>query len=282
MDRQALRIANLLVGNAETAACIEVTLGGFEAEFLCMTSFALAGALQGARLNGAPIDNWCVHRAEAGDILTLDFPSLGCRSYVALGGGVDVDPVMGSRSTCLRGGFGGCHGRALQRGDLLGRMTIEGKPIQGIPGHLVPSYSHEPTLRVVPGPQNDYFREEGFAAFCSSRYQVTGRSDRMGCVLSGPEIRHSNGADIISDGVVTGAIQVPGNRQPIILMADAQTAGGYAKIGTVASFDLPLAAQLLPGDGVRFEAISLLEAREIHLKQEYCFRRLMKDAQSRI
>ncbi|MHC1742414.1 MAG: biotin-dependent carboxyltransferase family protein [Syntrophobacteraceae bacterium] len=275
MDRQALRIGNLLVGNAEDAAGIEVTFGGFKAEFLSDTPFAVTGADQKARLNAAPITNWSCHGAEAGDILTLEFPTIGCRTYVALSGGVDVAVVMGSRSTYLRGGFGGFHGRALQQGDVLDRGAVAGRPIEHIPAKYIPRYLEEPTLRVVPGPQDDCITDEGMAAFLSHPYEVTRRSDRMGCALSGPEIQHRAGADIISDGIVSGSVQVPGNRQPIVLMADAQTTGGYVKIATVASFDLPLAAQVLPGSRVRFEAISLLEARALHLKQEYFFRNLI-------
>jgi biotin-dependent carboxylase-like uncharacterized protein len=276
MDRQALRIANLLVGNRETDACLEVTLGGFKAEFLGAASFALTGADQRARLNGEPLPNWARRHAEAGDVLTLDFPRSGCRTYVALGGGFDAVPVMESRSTYLRGGFGGHRGRALRPGDILHRGEATGEPVEEIPKRLIPRYTNEPTLRVILGPQAESFTAEGIAAFLSGCYEVTNRSDRMACTLSGPEIPHRMTADIISDGTVAGAIQVPGNRQPIILMADAQTTGGYAKIGTVASFDLPLVAQLLPGGHVRFEAISLLEAREIHLRQEYFFRSLHK------
>ncbi len=280
MDRHALRIGNLLVGNPENAAAIEVTFGGLKAEFLGSTLFALTGADLGAHLNGAPLAHWKRHAAVPGDLLCLDFSRLGCRAYIALAGGVDVPVVMGSRSTYLRGAFGGYEGRSLRRGDVLQRGPSQGVPIDSIPSHLIPVYTAEPTLRVVLGPQDDRITEEGMASFLTSPYEVTQRSDRMGCVLSGPEIRHREAADIISDGVVAGAIQVPGSRQPIILMADAQTTGGYVKIGTVASFDLPLAAQLLPGNRVRFETVSLLEARAIYLKQEYRFRRLREQASS--
>lgn len=274
MDRHAMRLGNLLVGNPEDAAGIEVTLGCFKAQFLCATAFALTGADQAAWLNETLIANWASYRAEAGDILSLDAPSLGCRSYIVLSGGIDVPPVMGSRSTYLRGRFGGFQGRALQRGDVLDRGTDAGNAVWRIPESLIPPYSDQPTLRVILGPQNDCITDAGTAAFMSHPFEVTRRTDRMGCALSGPEIHHRGGADIISDGVVPGSIQVPGNRQPIVLMADAQTTGGYVKIATVASFDLPLAAQLQPGNRVRFEAVRLLEAREIYLKQEYLIRNL--------
>lgn len=273
-DRQALRLANLLVGNPQTAACIEVTLGGLRAELLCDALIALAGADPQARLNGEPIACWASHRVEAGDVLTLESPVLGCRTVLSMAGGIDVPIVLGSRSTCLVGGFGGYRGRALQPGDLVECGEQRGNPLPQVPASCIPLYSDEPALRVVPGPQDDAFTEEGLAVFFSSPYEVTPRSDRMGCVLRGPEIAHRLGADIISDGVVPGAVQVPGSRQPILLMADAQTTGGYAKIATVVSFDLPLAAQLRPGSRVRFEPVSLLEARAMYLTQEYHFRKL--------
>ena len=282
MDRQAARIANLLVGNRETDACVEITLGGFKAELLRATRFALAGADQAARLNGQPIANWTCLDAEAGDVLMLDFARSGCRSYLAIAGGVDVPPVMGSRSTYLRGGFGGYEGRPLRKGDILRCGRAEGSPVyeHELPRGIIPQYTDEPVLRAVMGPQDDYITPEGIAAFLWESYETTTRMDRMGCALSGPPIAHGKGADIISDGIVAGAIQVPGSKQPIILMADAQTTGGYVKIATIASFDLPLVAQLQPGCRVRFKAVSLLEAREIYLRQEYRFRNIREKMRS--
>lgn len=277
MDLQALRIANLLVGTSEGAACIEITLGGFAAEALCTTRFAVTGADQEIRLNGTTVLPWTSHRASPGDVLTLDYPRLGCRSYLALGGGVDVAPVMGSRSTYLRGGFGGYQGRALRREDVLHCFEAGPTGGPGVPSRLIPPYAEHPVLRVVPGPQEQSFTEAAIRAFFSQSYEVTHRADRMGIALMGPEIAHGESPDIVSDGVIPGSIQVPGSRQPILLMADAQTTGGYAKIGTVASFDLPLAAQLRPGSRVRFELIGLLEAREIYLKREYLLRSLRRD-----
>ncbi len=272
-DRQALRLANLLVGNPETAACIEVTLGGFQAEFLSSAHVALAGADPQASLNGRPIACWASHRVKAGDVLKLEPPVLGCRTVLSIAGGIDVPIVLGSRSTCLLGGFGGYRGRALQPGDLIECGEQRGSPLPQVPASCIPPYSDEPVLRAVPGPQDDAFTEEGLAVFFSSVYEVTPRSDRMGCFLKGPEITHRWGADLLSDGIVPGSIQVPGNRQPVLLLADAQTTGGYAKIATVVSIDLPLAAQLRPGSRVRFEPVSLLEARAMHLRQEYLFRK---------
>jgi biotin-dependent carboxylase-like uncharacterized protein len=273
MDGFALRAGNLLVGNEQNDAAVEITLGGLRAEFLGDLHFAVTGGDFEARLNGEAISNWVSHIAGRGDVLTLDSVRFGCRGYLAVAGGIDVPLVMGSKSTYLRGGFGGLEGRALRRGDILGCGSAPWPPIPEIAADLLPKYRDQPVLRVVLGPQDDLITEEGVAAFFSSPYQVTERADRMGCVLSGPTISHNKGADIISDGTIGGAVQVPGNGQPIVLMADRQTIGGYVKIATVVSFDLPLLAQLLPGSMVRFTAVSVFEAREIHLKQEFMLRR---------
>ena len=276
MDRMALRIGNVLVGNQEGEAGLEITLGGFKAEFLSDMSFAVTGVDHCASLNGRSIPNWTSLSAAQGDLLTIDQARSGCRFYLALAGGIEAPLVMGSKSTYLRGGFGGFHGRRLARGDILRIGRPVGKPITEHPATLIPRYSDEPLLRVILGPQDDRISEEGLASFLSQQYQVSERSDRMGCVLRGPAITHKDGADIISDGTIAGAVQVPGNGQPIVLMADCQTIGGYVRIATVVTFDLPLLAQVRPGCAVRFAAISLLDAREIYLKREFRFRRFLE------
>jgi biotin-dependent carboxylase-like uncharacterized protein len=272
MDRFALRAGNLIVGNPAGAAGIEVTLGGFEAAFLDACGFALAGGDLTPALNGRSIFNWRNYRAARGDVLTLDQARLGCRAYICIAGGVDVPVVMGSRSTYLRGRFGGYRGRALQKADVIACGDETGPAMHELPAELIPGYCGEPLLRVVPGPQDDYFTSEGLEAFFTGTFELTDRWDRMGCMLSGPTVMHSRGANIISDGTLAGAVQVPGNGQPTILMADCQTTGGYPKIATVTSFDLPLIAQLAPRGRVRFQAVSLVQAREMHLKLEYRFR----------
>jgi biotin-dependent carboxylase-like uncharacterized protein len=257
MDPLALRLGNRLVGNAAAAAAIEITLGDFEAIFLSGIAFALTGAELDARLNDRPVPNWTCLRASPGDRLDLGLPGRGCRAYLALAGGIDVPPVMGSRSTYLRGGFGGFQGRALAAGDVI--ATAGPAPflsVSACPVHLIPRYVSDPLLRVIVGPQEDRFTPQGLEAFFSNGYALTARSDRMGSVLQGPPISHCRGADIISDGIVPGAIQVPGSGQPIILAADGQTVGGYAKIATLIGVDLPLT-----------------EARELLLRQEYRLRR---------
>lgn len=268
MDQAAYRIGNLLVGNQGHEASLEITLGGFLARFLRDTWFALTAPASGARLNNRPIATWTCHRATEGDLLSLEYGKKGARWYLALAGGVEVPKVMGSRSTYLRAAFGGFHGRSLVPGDILESGPPRGPGLFFPPPlDLVPAYSPEPVLRVILGPQDDQIKAEGLSIFFKETYKVSQRSDRMGCVLEGPAIGHKTGPDIISDGTAFGSIQVPGNGQPIILMADRQTVGGYVKIATVISIDLPLIAQSLPGFKIRFQAIGLEEARELVIKK---------------
>ncbi len=274
MDQTALRVANGLVGNAPQAAGIEITAGGFRAELTGEVRFAVTGPEIEIRVNQEAIPPWTTCTASGGDILTVGLAKQGLRAYLALSGGIDVPPVMGSRSTYLRGGFGGFRGRALMKGDILAIARTPGPPfpMRRAPSSLIPPYSEHPKLRVVLGPQDDYITPDGLALFLGEKYAVTARCDRMGILLEGPRIAHRFGADIISDGTLPGAVQVPGNGQPALLGADCQTTGGYVKVATVISSDLPLVAQIVPGGTVSFETVTLLQAREITLKREYQLR----------
>lgn len=274
VDPDALRIGNILVGNDPFAACVEITLGKFQARFLHDTVFALTGPnTHHALLNHTPIPTWRALTARKGQILRLTQPLQGLRDYLLLRGGVQVPLVMGSSSTYLRGKFGGHEGRALRAGDVLYTGQARGHYSGHYPQHLIPRYSPNPELRVVLGPQDDAFSQISLHTFANSPYLVTDRTDRTGCRLSGPPILHEAKADIISDGLALGAIQVPGNGQPLILLADRPTTGGYAKIATVVSVDIPLIAQAMPGSKVKFKIISLYEARELYLHREFAVRR---------
>jgi biotin-dependent carboxylase-like uncharacterized protein len=277
MDPWAYRVGNLLVGNAGEAAAIEITLGGFEAEFLAETSFAVTGVNEGIRVNDRPAATWSAAPARPGDRLTIPYARQGARDYLSLSGGVEVPPIMGSRSTYLRGGFGGLKGRALRKGDVLEGGAPQGAACgDSFPTVLIPPYDRCFTLRVVPGPQDDEISEEGLKAFFGGVYMVTPRSDRMGCILDGPEIGHRRGPDIISDGTAFGSIQVPGSGRPLILLADRQTTGGYVKIATVITVDLPLIAQALPGYEVRFQAVTVQEAQGLLRKREKALENFLK------
>jgi biotin-dependent carboxylase-like uncharacterized protein len=274
MDQHALRIANGLVANPPGAAGIEITLGGFRAKFMNDATFAVTGHDAHTTLNQQVIPLWTCCEAAEGDILRVQSTGRGLRSYLAISGGIDVPLVMGSRSTYVRGGFGGFQGRALARGDILPMAESALSPISNrrAPGRLIPTLHDKPILRVIPGPQEDQFTSGGVAALLNSDYVVTDRCDRMGLVLDGPRITHRHGADVLSDGTLPGSVQVPGNGLPVLLCADCQTTGGYAKIATVIRTDLSLVAHLMPGSSVRFQAITLLEARRVYLEREYRLR----------
>lgn len=267
MDQQSLILANLLVGNDPSAAGLEATLKGPELLVLQENCIALTGAEASPQLNDRPFPTWTATRVRPGDRLSIGQATRGLRLYLSVAGGIDVPQVLGSRSTYLPGRLGGLAGRALQKGDLLAAGsptrpldTIES---QTVSPDLIPAFSREVTLRVILGPQDHLFTPEGIATFLNAPYRVTPQADRMGYRLSGPVIRHSRGHDIISDGTAFGSIQVAGDQQPIILLADRQTTGGYPKIATVISVDLPLVAQARPGARVRFQSVTLPEAHRL-------------------
>lgn len=266
MDLRSYETANRLVGNAEGEAALEATLIGPVIELCADTVFAVAGADLGLQLNGAPVSTYCAHSAKAGDRLSFAARKSGCRAYIAFRGGIAVPPVMGSRSTDLKAGIGGHIGRKLQSGDVLPLGTASDVPFYGI-AEKEDFSAPVKTLRVVMGPQDDRFTDAGIGAFLQGEYAVTPQSDRMGIRLGGTAVETKNGSDIITDGICMGAVQIPSDGQPILMMADRQPTGGYAKIANVISADLPLAAQLIPGDRVRFQAVSVQEAQQLLLAQ---------------
>ena len=261
MDSYSLIIANLLVGNDEGAACLEITLLGPRIRVLCNTLVALTGADLNPALNDDSMPMWETTGVGPGDIISFGHQKAGCRSYLAVAGGIDVPLVLGSRSTYSRSRLGGFEGRPLRSGDRLqsgqpGPFTVT----KSLPPECVPVHQTEHAMRVVLGPQDDHFTEEGIHGFLHSDYLISVRSDRMGCRLEGPPIEHRAGADIVSDGVPAGAVQVPGDGLPLVLLADRQTTGGYAKIAAVVTVDLPKLAQAEPGQRVRFSAVTEDEA----------------------
>jgi len=269
MDPFALQVANALVGNSLDEAALEMTVATAVGPTLRATAsclIAVTGADLSLRVNGRPLPVWMAIFVRRGWIIEFGGRKRGCRAYLAVAGGIGVPPIMGSKSTYLRGGFGGFEGRALRGGDLIpiGQPAFHLPSLAGkeFPPDRIPKYSDAPEVHVVLGPQDDYFTEEGIATFLSSEYRVSPTSDRMGYRLQGPEIAHKGQADIISDGIALGAVQVPADQQPIVLMADRQTTGGYPKIATVISADVPLLAQCLPGAStVTFKAMTVEEAQ---------------------
>jgi biotin-dependent carboxylase-like uncharacterized protein len=266
-DSYACRIGNLLVGNLEAAAVLEITLMGFEARFRYAAVAAVTGADLQPALNGRPMPLWTAVPVAAGDTLAFQGPVCGCRAYLAVGGGWDVPVVMGSRSTNLGAGFGGYEGRALQAGDILpGRPPEPYRHCAGrtIPDQIRPVYTSDGVLRVIAGPQADQFTAASRQRFYAAVYTVSGKSDRTGVRLDGPVLdKHAGAPDsILSEGIVAGAIQVPGDGQPIVLLNETVT-GGYRKIAAVIAADLPLLGQLAPGDTVRFQEADIPVATDL-------------------
>lgn len=261
MDSFALRIANALADNSEESACLEMTLHGPTLRALGPCYVALTGADMQPVLNDQRIEMWSAYPMKNGDVLSLQDARRGCRSYMAVSGGFNVPRVLGSRSTYIRGNFGGYEGRVLRRGDILRgeQMSVRSK-VRYLGREDIPDYLESPKVKVLIGPQDDFFTEKGIETLLSSEYEVTPESDRMGYRLKGPPIEHSGEPEIISDGVAVGAIQVPGSGMPIVAMRDAQTTGGYPKIANITYVDLEKMAQLRPGDKVKFEQVELEEA----------------------
>jgi KipI family sensor histidine kinase inhibitor len=266
LDADAHAAANRALGNPENAAAIECTVAGPALRFLAPVHVAVAGAdleawLERADLGAWPVPPGAAVLARPGNRLRFAGRRAGCRAYVAFRGGIDVPVVLGSRSTDLQAGFGGLDGRALAAGDELAVLpSAEGRPDRERPPVRL---SSSVTVRVVLGPQADHLEPESVARFSSTAWRVGPTSDRVGCRLEGERLRHRGPAEILSDGMVPGSIQVPPDGLPIVMMADGPTTGGYPKIATVVTVDLPLLAQLVPGEGrVRFEVISIEDAQQ--------------------
>lgn len=265
MDRYSYILANRLVGNQDQDAALEITLNGPELLFENDSLIAVTGADLTPSVNGIGIPLWTSVRVEGGSRLTFGARRAGARSYVAIAGGIDVPVVLGSRSTHTSSQTGGMKGRALEQGDvLIGRAPFPHTCAtigHCVPERLRPVYTTLTTLRVLPGPQRSSFSEHALEVLTTSPYRLSSQSDRMGYRLVGPKLAHTGQGQWISDGTAMGALQVPPDEQPILLMADRQTTGGYPKIAVVISVDLHLAGQLMPGDTVAFRMTTLSEAQ---------------------
>jgi antagonist of KipI len=271
-DRLAMRIANLLVGNPENAATLEMTLTGGTLEFDEGSIVALAGGVCDCRIAGKTAPTWQAVGVSAGEVLLCGGLKTGARLYLAVQGGFDTRPIMGSASTSLAGNFGGIEGRGLRKDDLLGVRKGSHSRVRTLkPGILDALYSRGP-IRVTRGAQHDWFDAEAFDTLLCSSYTVSEESNRSGLRLQGEPIPSRVGTQLLTEGVSLGAIQVPHNGQPIILFVDQQTTGGYPKIANVISADMHRVGQLRPREPVRFaevtipEAVRLLREREEWLK----------------
>ncbi|MFC4776980.1 5-oxoprolinase subunit PxpB [Paenibacillus sp. GCM10023252] len=294
MDGWAASVANILVGNSEHMALLEVTLAGpallAEKDML----IAVSGAYMAPSLNGEELPMWRPVLVKRGDVIDFGRSLSGCRAYLAVAGGIDVPAVLGSRSTDLRAGLGGYEGRRLLAGDplpcpgaapgswaarwiaALGENAGRRHPATAAwyappPSHIYGGGSEQDgiiSLRVMPGREHGQFSEAARERLCRERYKVAPASDRMGCRLDGPPLARLTRAELLSHGVVPGAVQVPPGGAPIILAADCQTTGGYPIIAHVASVDMPRLAQARPGDTIRFSPVSLGTAQRLLAERE--------------
>lgn len=286
MDLFAHRVANILVGNDESAATLEMTLHGPQLEFGEDALIAICGADLSPSIDGIPVPEGKPVRLRAGAVLKFGACLTGCRAYLAVGGGFALPPVLGSRSTYEIARIGGLDGRALRRGD---RLPVGETPANLYPGlgsdlvrsshafaapkwavnqHIEKLGRSPQTVRIVPGIHWEVFPAATRECLISAEFRVAPESSRMGYRLDGPAIELENPLEILSQAVAFGTIQVPPGGQPIVLMADRQTTGGYPMIADVAGVDLHLLAQLKPGDRLRFELVSLAQAQALWLRRE--------------
>ena len=281
LDPFALRVANLLVGNDEHAAGLEITLGSLQLRFEGECIVGWCGGDFNVQMGSRTLPAGHIAHLQAGDELKFGRAQLGCRCWVAISGGIDVPLVLGSRSTDLRATFGGLEGRALHDGDQLSfgsfrrSQTAATEDISSWAGphDWVSPVKRYPVLRFVRGADWSRFDDSSLQRLTSEAFNVSPDSDRMGVRLDGPELKREDEGDLISEAVAPGTVQVPPSGKPILLLGDCQTIGGYPKIAYVITVDLGIAAQLRAGDAVRFAEISLEDAHLLLMEREHDFDR---------
>jgi len=275
LDPFALRVANLLVGNDEGAAGLEITLGGLQLRFNDERIVAWCGGEFDVQIGSRALPAGHVAHLQRGDELKFGRAQIGCRSWLAISGGIDVPVVLGNRSTDLRANFGGLEGRALRDGDVLSLCTWRGSPLQGAgisswtaPHDWASPATRHPNLRFIRGADWNRFNDVTIQRFTIHEFSVSPDSDRMGVRLDGPELKRQDETDLISEAVAPGTIQVPPSGKPILLLGDCQTIGGYPKMAHVITVDLAIAAQLRPGDRVRFSEVAMADAYRLLLERQ--------------
>ena len=279
MDTRSASLANILVGNDENEGVLEVTMMGPTIEFTADNIIAVTGGDLSAALDGAPLTTYKAILVRAGQTLSFAAPKSGARAYVAFAGGLDVPVVMGSKSTNLKSKIGGFNGRKLEAGDEIPfaapKTSLPNLIMRKLPVPDFSAKSHE--IRVVLGPQDDCFPQSSIDTFFNNEYTISNEYDRMGCRMQGPVIKHKVGGDIITDGISFGAVQVPSHGNPIVMMADHQTTGGYTKIGNVISVDLPILAQCMPGHKIHFKWISIEAAQYWYCREKKEYKELKEE-----
>lgn len=261
MDYESYYLANALLGNDYNCGVLELTLYGITFEVLHSTSMSSAGAEMELTINEEPFETGTAVDLVKGDIVKFGGVKKGARTYIAFSGGLDLPKELGSYSTHTRSKMGGYKGRVLKAGDIL---PVKGKTVEHNFPVITKILTEDTEIRFIPGQQNDRFDSVNKRIFTESEYTLTKDSDRMGCRLEGPAVESADDDDILSEPTQFGSIQVPKNGQPIVLLADRQTAGGYKKIGTVAKVDLTKIAQKKPGEKITFTEVSVDEASQLY------------------
>jgi antagonist of KipI len=266
MDDFAFRAANILAGNPDECAAVEIGLGDMTLQVRQDCVIAVTGIGYQLSIYIWEFPLWGSYYVRAGWKIRLNRIDHGMWAYLAVQGGIQTEPILGSRSTYLRGALGGLDGRSLQVGDVF-RPSVSSPSYElaarTLPEEARPKYDDRPIIDVIMGPQMDYFTNESIETFLSSEYSISLTSDRMGYRLEGPPLTHRRQTELISEGMTFGAIQIPADGRPIVMMADCPTTGGYPKIGTVASADLPLLAQCVPNQSrIRFRRTTVEEEQE--------------------
>ncbi|OES45133.1 biotin-dependent carboxyltransferase family protein [Domibacillus iocasae] len=284
MDSFSFRLGNVLVGNEEGEAAIEVTMMGTSLQFKEDTLISITGGNLNPVIDGSPVPLWRPVFVKKDTVLSFAGCQSGCRAYVAVAGGFSIPSVMNSKSTYVRGEIGGFKGRALKEGDVIplaeeNAFSLKVKKVLqkklkndsfAAADWYVPfeRYLNGKVVRVVKGAEFEEFSELAQKQFFEQEFQITPQSDRMGYRLSGPSLQLKQSFELLSEAVANGTIQVPSDGNPIVLLADRQTTGGYPRIGQIAAADLPIIAQMKPGDRVRFKEISLHEAEQLYMERE--------------
>lgn len=279
VDRRSAGKANVLINNNPKEAVIEFMLMGPSIRFTSSTFIAITGADFSPTINGESVDSYKAIKVKEGDLLEFGFAKGGVWGYVAFAGKLAIEEVMGSRSTNTRTGIGGVHGRALEEGDQI-EFREKVKSLPNIEKRvLIPEQfgQKQKDIRVILGLQKDAFTKKGIETFLTGVYKPTSECDRMGYRMEGPVVEHVNGADITSDGISLGAIQIPGSGTPIVMLTDRQTTGGYTKIGTVIGVDIPDFVQSVAGTEISFKEITVVDAQDLYIEQHEYFEKLKAD-----
>ncbi len=267
LDANAFNWANRLCENSANATALEISIGGLVLESQVDTYIGVTGAQMPFKINGVEAQSWCTHKIQAGDKIEFGFATAGSRGYLAVSGGFNIPLSFTSTATVARESIGGLSGAKLAQGDLLPCAEVTDATLLSVPQCEIPQYAKETNIRVILGYQHQSFDPVQQHLFFSSQYQLSDKVDRMGFRLQGQQIS-SNTSAMLSEGICHGAIQIPADGQPIVLMNDRQTIGGYPKMGAVISLDTAKLSQLMPGDKVNFEQISLEDAHNInHLEK---------------